>query len=71
MVSGVVHDLGRDRVCDQGDAEALLAANEPGSVGFATVGYGIGVWHLIHGRREQARALFERVVVTDVWAAFG
>jgi hypothetical protein len=36
-----------------------------------TVSYGIGNWHLYNGRREQARQIFERILSTTQWAAFG
>jgi tetratricopeptide (TPR) repeat protein len=51
--------------------EELWAAAEAGAVDFATIGYGIGNWHLYQGRPEEARAAFERVVAGDAWAAFG
>jgi tetratricopeptide (TPR) repeat protein len=37
----------------------------------ATYGYGIGVWHLAHGRDEPAHASFRRVLDTPQWAVFG
>ena len=37
----------------------------------ATVGYGIGNWHLYNGRREEAFALFRRVTDGPMWPAFG
>jgi hypothetical protein len=51
-------------------AEELLGSGE-GGVGGATVGYGVGAWHLIEGRAEAARKIFEQVVAGDAWAAFG
>jgi hypothetical protein len=36
-----------------------------------TVSYGIGNWHLYSGRREQARQIFDRILSTTQWAAFG
>ncbi len=47
------------------------AARDPASVGYATVGYGVGAYHLIHGRPEKAREWFERVLASPAWAAFG
>lgn len=54
-------------------AEALLAeaGAEESGLDLATVAYGIGAWHLAHGRRDAARALFERVVAGAQWPAFG
>jgi tetratricopeptide (TPR) repeat protein len=47
------------------------AAQDPGSVGYATAGYGLGAYHLIGGRPEKAREWFERVLESPAWAAFG
>ncbi len=55
---------------DAGAAE-LAAAGGGGGVPGATVGYGIGAWHLIAGRPEEARRVFEQVTAGDTWAAFG
>ncbi len=41
------------------------------SLSSATSGYGIGNWHLINGRSEAARRVFERIVAGTQWAAFG
>jgi tetratricopeptide (TPR) repeat protein len=37
----------------------------------ATVGYGMGNWHLYNGDRAKAREYFERVVSGKYWPAFG
>jgi tetratricopeptide (TPR) repeat protein len=37
----------------------------------ATVGYGIGCWHLCSGQKEKARGLFEKIVTGRYWPAFG
>lgn len=37
----------------------------------ATVGYGIGNWHLYNGRREEGESVFRQVLDTGQWAAFG
>jgi len=37
----------------------------------ATVGYGIGCWHLYSGQKEKARGLFEKIVTGRYWPAFG
>ncbi len=47
------------------------AARDPASVGYPTVGYGVGAYHLIHDRPEKAREWFERVLASPAWAAFG
>ena len=37
-----------------------------------TTGYGLGFWHLLEGRPDEARAMFERTRSgVDQWAAFG
>ena len=54
-------------------AERLFAeaAEQQGSIGFATVGYGVGNWYLYNGDRERALSIFARVVESGSWAAFG
>ncbi len=37
----------------------------------ATVGYGVGNWHLYNGRAEQARSIFEKILEQPGWASFG
>ena len=37
----------------------------------ATVGYGVGNWHLYNGRREEALRVFRRVTAGSQWASFG
>lgn len=46
-----------------GDTEAELA--------FDTVSYGLGNWHLYHGDRQAARAIFAQVVTGQAWNAWG
>jgi len=36
-----------------------------------TYGYAVGNWHLYNGRRDEARAVFERAVASPQWSAFG
>jgi tetratricopeptide (TPR) repeat protein len=52
------------------DGDALLARAEPG-LDRATIGYGVGNWHLYNGRRERAVAVFRDVVGANNWAPFG
>lgn len=53
-------------------AEDLAAsAREDGGVAFPTIGYGIGNWHLYNGRPERAQRMFEEVLASDSWSAFG
>jgi tetratricopeptide (TPR) repeat protein len=51
--------------------DSLLRAGELRSVEDVTVGYGVGNWHFYHGRAEEARAVFRRIVAAPQWAAFG
>jgi tetratricopeptide (TPR) repeat protein len=37
----------------------------------ATIGYGLGNWHFINGRKERAQDLFQKVYDGEQWAAFG
>ena len=36
-----------------------------------TIGYGVGLWHWLEGRKEQACSAWKRVVTDSNWAAFG
>ncbi len=47
------------------------ASSQSDDVTLATQGYGVGNWYLANGDREQAHAIFERVLQTRNWAAFG
>jgi tetratricopeptide (TPR) repeat protein len=53
--------------------ESLLAeaADAGNAVGVATVGYGVGNWHLYNGRPQEAVALFRKVLAGGSWASFG
>lgn len=48
-----------------------LWGSEGDALGNATVGYGIGNWHLYNGRPEEGLEIFRRVLDTGQWAAFG
>ena len=49
--------------------ELLRAGGDP--LTRETYGYAVGNWHLVNGRKEEARAVFERVVAGPQWPAFG
>lgn len=54
--------------------EELVAEPAGGSsaaMNDSTLGYGIGAWHLIGGRDDEAVGWFERVYAGPQWAAFG
>ncbi len=36
-----------------------------------TIGYGVGLWHWLEGRKEQACAAWEKVLTSPSWSAFG
>ena len=51
-------------VVGPGGAEATLQST--------TTAYGVGVWHLLNGREEEARRTFERILAgRSQWPAFG
>ena len=51
--------------------EELMSAGSTTHHDTATHGYGIGNWHLYNGRKEEAKAMFETIVATSFWPAFG
>jgi len=52
--------------------EAEVAAQmATGPLEQSTVGYGLGLWHLLNGRPEQAREYFEKASSGEYWPAFG
>ncbi|MGH7150067.1 MAG: tetratricopeptide repeat protein, partial [Planctomycetota bacterium] len=51
--------------------EDLLDPTETSGVNRATLGYGLGNWHLSNGRTEAARGIFEEIVRGPQWSAFG
>lgn len=52
------------------DGDTLLAKTEAG-LDRATIGYGVGNWHLYNGRRARAAEVFRQVVDANNWAPFG
>ena len=51
--------------------EELLDMAGASDIDRATLAYGLGNWHLCHGRTEEALAIFEQIVAGDTWPAFG
>jgi len=49
--------------------ELLGPKDDP--VDLATYGYGVGNWYLYTGQRDRAREVFQRVVASPQWNAFG
>lgn len=52
-------------------AEELWSPGALEDLQSATVGYGVGNWHLYNGRPEEARAVFEEILKQPGWASFG
>ncbi|HUO83782.1 MAG TPA: tetratricopeptide repeat protein [Thermoanaerobaculia bacterium] len=48
-----------------------LVGEEKSTLDDATIGYGVGAWHLVNGNVPRARTIFERIVASSEWAAFG
>ncbi|MFN0136681.1 MAG: hypothetical protein ACKVS9_11265 [Phycisphaerae bacterium] len=51
--------------------EELTDATAEQRADFPAIGYGVGAWYLASSRRDDARAMFERVIATGDWPAFG
>lgn len=52
--------------------DSLLSRDASGTApSDAAIGYGVGAWHLIHGRTAEADSLFRQLVEKGNWAAFG
>ena len=51
--------------------EADILAAPPDANAVATVSYGLGMWHWLAGRKDQACAAWQRAVSGDNWSAFG
>jgi tetratricopeptide (TPR) repeat protein len=52
-------------------SEGDLQAGASGDLDPPTIGYGLGNWHLYHGRKEEAVRIFREVLAGGNWAAFG
>lgn len=48
-----------------------VSGNGDAALQDATVGYGLGAWHWINGRRAEAMDIWRRIVATGPWASFG
>ena len=51
--------------------ELESSSRESGGVAFPTIGYGIGNWHLYNGRPDRGYRMFEQLLESDSWSAFG
>ena len=54
-------------------ADALLeeTAKQETSAASHSVMYGLGNWYLYNGRRDEATALFQKIIASDQWTSFG
>jgi tetratricopeptide (TPR) repeat protein len=52
-------------------SESEILPEKSTDIEAATIGYGIGNWHLYNGREERAREVFRKIVAGKEWAAFG
>jgi tetratricopeptide (TPR) repeat protein len=52
-------------------ADSILSLAGEEGLDPATLGYGVGNWHLYHGRRDEAVRAFRQVLAGDQWSAFG
>lgn len=53
------------------ETSTLDSLSSAGELPFVTGAYGVANWHLMEGDTARARALFEQIVATDQWPAFG
>jgi tetratricopeptide (TPR) repeat protein len=51
--------------------EDVAAQMDASSLNLSTVGYGIGLWHLLNDRPAKAREYFEKASSGEYWPAFG
>jgi tetratricopeptide (TPR) repeat protein len=51
--------------------EQVAAQMSVNALSQSTVGYGIGLWHLLNGRTDKAREYFQKATGSDTWQAFG
>jgi tetratricopeptide (TPR) repeat protein len=53
------------------EAQVAATITSEGQISEATVGYSIGIWHLLNGREAKAREYFERSVASKYTPAWG
>jgi tetratricopeptide (TPR) repeat protein len=51
--------------------DEILSLMADSELDAATVGYGVGCWHLYGGQKEKASGFFEKIVAGRYWPAFG
>lgn len=52
-------------------ADSLLVPGQTDELQYVTQGYGVGNWYLAEGDSVRANEIFDRVLATSYWAAFG
>lgn len=52
-------------------ADSLLVPGQTDELQYVTQGYGVGNWYLVEGDTTRAYEIFDRVLDTGYWAAFG
>jgi tetratricopeptide (TPR) repeat protein len=60
-------ELSLDEVLQRQDPASPVGA----AIDDATLGYGIGAWHLVNGQLEEAYEVFHAIVEGETWPAFG
>ena len=50
---------------------SLLTPGQTDELQYVTQGYGVANWYLANGDQARANAIFDRVLGTGYWAAFG
>jgi hypothetical protein len=51
--------------------DSLLTASSSAALDDVTTAYGVGNWYLYTGNPTRAREMFQRIVATGNWPAFG
>lgn len=51
--------------------QEVASAMTANPLNLPTVGYGVGLWHLLNDRPDQAREYFQKATSGDYWPAFG
>ncbi len=51
--------------------DEVFVLTEASDLELATIGYGFGCWFLYSGNSDKAKAIFDKIVNTNYWPAFG
>ena len=51
--------------------ESVYPGVATANVSDATTAYGVSMWHVLNGRRDEARALWKQLDASPAWASFG